>query len=447
MYKKLFISTLAIFCSITLSGCATTTSVVDEQPPEGAKHLKKKDLETYVVGKCFYNSNTPDECGLVQEDGKYVMYKNGSVYTWPNGETTTWSIKNDKYCYRTSTETNETCLKYHKKNELIYIGSYLARYYDSPAETFVSSTLAYEEKVEKEMEQRFQKKVERANKSTKDSTLIAMMDLALDVATSERFQNTVKTYKDLKDGKINPEDVVFPGGTSSGELAVSNTRQATSPSADSTGIACGNSPNYMSALYAGSRPDRWKMQNFPLKVFLDTSNLDQKQASFAKNAIANGFKQWEAAGNGLATFTFVHSASASMFQFRYVSGDVSQEGTGFGKKVLGATATSSDVFSKLALGGLQKAEKEQNYLTNAVIEIGTNLLNSSPAAHQEVVTHEIGHGLGIGKPSVVLAQGQGKNTYHSPNQNDLMRPTIGGFKAPSIRDLNTLREIYCDWQT
>lgn len=190
------------------------------------------------------------------------------------------------------------------------------------------------------------------------------------------------------------------------------TSPATAVNVATSSAACTSTtytPNYYTAINTPGTPN--VSGNFrywartPLRIrFVRDSGWSQT----LEDQFRAGMSQWQTATNNGIAFLETTSASAFDIEVSFVKA---------------STLPGSAI-------GITYASYDADTLEMQTARI--SVANDLPTLNQELTTcsHELGHALGIGG--------------HSPNDGDLMYYAENGTTTTTVRDLNTLRTVYCN---
>ncbi|HEY9775183.1 MAG TPA: matrixin family metalloprotease [Planktothrix sp.] len=189
--------------------------------------------------------------------------------------------------------------------------------------------------------------------------------------------------------------------------------------------------NYLNEILDHTAGRVFHFKTMPVPVYITPFQDDPRFTA----ACIGGFEAWEEGSDGLVRFVQVNDANEARIKVTWKRLGLADD---HGMGALGAHTTTqwkADGKSLMHLGSvpLPIPFRDHYDVPPQVIEVNLDVIYSRdaetrPLLLRNIVTHELGHALGI--------------IGHSSNRTDIMNSDTDEFSRLSQRDINTLRELY-----
>lgn len=203
--------------------------------------------------------------------------------------------------------------------------------------------------------------------------------------------------------------------------------QSTSPSGQD---------NYLDLVLAGTQAKVMRFKEMPIAVLIES----YPDSSFVQACIA-GFESWEIASNGLVRFSQTDNGDLARIRVVWRHLGIARDGSNCALGAHTVTKWQKNPGSQMRIYSFNAVPipiviphlGAKYTVPPQIIEVNLDLIMARPPEVrqklvQNIVTHELGHALGL------LA--------HSPNKSDMMYSVTDENSQLSQRDINTIKKLY-----
>jgi hypothetical protein len=200
-------------------------------------------------------------------------------------------------------------------------------------------------------------------------------------------------------------------------------------------------PDYYQEVYKASKGKSIRFKSMPIPVYIQP----YPDKGFV-NCVVRAFESWEQRTNGAVKFSQIDNPNQARIQviWKHLGGNKDSSGCLLGAHtILKYTNRGNGSLSLMSVGAVPvpiyiprlgpKYTVPPQVMEVNLDLIGTKEPSSRYPCLQNIVTHELGHALGL--------------LGHSPNQADIMFPVTDEHSRLSQRDVNTVIKLYdqkCD---